>query len=67
MDYVPDVAVGDYVMVQMGFAVSRLSEVEAGDVLDAIQQLVDLSALDPDSLPTGTGALRPAEAEERAQ
>lgn len=59
LDYVPDIEIGDYVMVQMGFAVSRISEDEAGDVLDALGRLVDLSPLDANSLPTGTGALLP--------
>jgi hydrogenase expression/formation protein HypC len=56
MDYVPEVAIGDYVMMQMGFAVSVISEQEAGDVLDALGQMVDLSSLDRDSLPSGSGA-----------
>ncbi|MGA9598293.1 MAG: HypC/HybG/HupF family hydrogenase formation chaperone [Acidimicrobiia bacterium] len=58
LDYVPDATVGDYVMVQMGFAVNRISDEEAGDVLDALEQLVDLSPIDRDSLPSGSGALR---------
>ncbi len=59
MDYVPGVEIGDYVMVQMGFAVSVISEEEAGDVLDALSQMVDLSSLDRDSLPSGSGAFSP--------
>ena len=45
MDYVPGVEAGDYVMVQMGFAVSRISEDEATDVFEALGQIVDLSPL----------------------
>lgn len=60
LDYLPDAEVGDYVMVQMGFAVSRISEEEAGDVLDALGQLTDLSSLDPDTLPTGSGTFASA-------
>jgi len=58
MDYVPGTAVGDFVMVQMGFAVSRISEDEADDVIDALDQIVDLSGLGrlPD---TGTGLVDP--------
>jgi hydrogenase maturation factor len=37
--------VGDFVMVQMGFAVSRISEDEANEVIDALDQIVDLSGL----------------------
>jgi hydrogenase expression/formation protein HypC len=48
MDYVPEAQVGDFVMVQMGFAVSRISETEASDVMTALDRIVDLSALDLD-------------------
>ena len=57
LDYVPEVAIGDYVMVQMGFAVSVLGPEEAGDVLDALGQLTDLSGLDGADLPAGSGFL----------
>jgi hydrogenase expression/formation protein HypC len=46
LDYVPGTAVGDFVMVQMGFAVSNITEAEAGEVLAALGQIVDLSPLD---------------------
>lgn len=55
MDYVPAAEVGDYVMVQMGFAVSVIDEQEAGDVLDALDQLVDLSPLRSADRPVGSG------------
>lgn len=55
MDYVPLAAPGDYVMVQMGFAVSVIDAQEAGDVLDALGQLVDLSPLDSADRPLGSG------------
>jgi hydrogenase expression/formation protein HypC len=45
LDYVPDAAVGDFVMVQMGFAVSKISEEEAAGVLQALSQIIDVSAL----------------------
>jgi hydrogenase expression/formation protein HypC len=45
MDYVPDAQVDDYVMVHMGFAVSVLSDRQADGVLDALDQILDLSPL----------------------
>jgi len=35
--YLPDARVGDYVLVQAGFAVRRLSDVEAREALDLMQ------------------------------
>jgi len=34
--YVPEAAVGDYVIVHAGFAISRLDEVEAQETLDLL-------------------------------
>lgn len=45
MDYVPGTTVGDFVMVQMGFAVSRITGDEADHVMEALDQIVDLSPL----------------------
>lgn len=37
--YIPDAVVGDYVIVHVGFALSRLSEDEARESLDALRDL----------------------------
>jgi len=37
--YVPDVQVGDYVIVHAGFALNRLDETEAAEVFDLLQQI----------------------------
>jgi hydrogenase expression/formation protein HypC len=37
--YVPEVQVGDYVIVHVGFAISRLDEQEAAQVFAYLQQL----------------------------
>jgi hydrogenase expression/formation protein HypC len=37
--YVPDVQVGDYVIVHVGFALRRLSETEAQETLKFLQEL----------------------------
>lgn len=49
VDYVPDVRVGDYVVASLGFAVRLLTEAEAMETYEALEQLYDLSGLD---LPT---------------
>ena len=43
LEYVPEAAVGDYVVVHVGFAISRLSEEEAQETL---KMLREISALD---------------------
>jgi hydrogenase expression/formation protein HypC len=45
--YVPEAGVGDYVIVHVGFAISRVDEAEAARVfsyLDEIEQLGELAA-----------------------
>ena len=37
--YVPEAQVGDYVVVHAGFAISRLDETEAAEVLDLLEQV----------------------------
>ncbi|MEZ5287386.1 MAG: HypC/HybG/HupF family hydrogenase formation chaperone [Vicinamibacterales bacterium] len=43
--YVPDAVVGDYVMVHVGFAISRVDEAEAAQVLDYLRRMGDLAEL----------------------
>jgi hydrogenase expression/formation protein HypC len=44
--YVPDVQVGDYVVVHVGFAISKIDEHEAREVFAFLQQMAALAALD---------------------
>lgn len=37
--YVPEAQVGDYVLVHVGFAISRLDEAEAQEIFSYIQQI----------------------------
>ena len=37
VDFIPDLAVGDYVMVHAGFAIERMSEQEALEGLDLLE------------------------------
>lgn len=40
--YVPDAQVGDYTVIHVGFAISRLSEQEAFESLQTIREMVNL-------------------------
>jgi hydrogenase expression/formation protein HypC len=40
--YVPEVVVGEYVIVHVGFAISRLDEAEAHRTLEILRQMGDL-------------------------
>ncbi len=51
--YVPEAKVGDYVIVHVGFAISRLDESEANQVFDYLRQMEDLSELKQGELPAG--------------
>ena len=44
--YLPDVQVGDYVIVHVGFAISRVSEQEAQEVFGMLRELGELGELD---------------------
>jgi hydrogenase expression/formation protein HypC len=43
--YVPEAAVGDYVIVHVGFALSRLDEDEAQKVFEYLRQMQELGEL----------------------
>ena len=42
LEWVPDVQVGDYVIVHVGFAISKLDEQEALETLSLLEQMGDL-------------------------
>ncbi len=42
LDYVPEAEIGDYVVVHVGFAISRLSEEEAQETLSLIREIMDI-------------------------
>jgi hydrogenase expression/formation protein HypC len=44
--YTPDVQIGEYVIVHVGFAISRVSETEAQEVFKALDELGELGELD---------------------
>ena len=46
--YVPDAKVGDYVIVHVGFALSKMDEKEAQEVFEYLRQIDELSDLEPE-------------------
>ena len=44
--YVPDVKVGDFVLVHVGFAISRVDEAEAHRTFEALKEMSALEELD---------------------
>ncbi len=46
LEYTPEVAVGDYVLVHVGFALSKVDEAEAARTYAALEQLQQLGELD---------------------
>ncbi len=50
--YVPEVQLGDYVLVHVGFAISRIDEQQAMETLAALQEIGELGELGtPDEAP----------------
>lgn len=49
--YVPEAEIGDYVIVHVGFAISRLDEAEAQQVFKYLRQMEDLSELGQEKRP----------------
>ena len=45
--YVPEVQIGDYVIVHVGFALSKVDEVEAQKVFEYLRQMGALDELEP--------------------
>ncbi len=43
--YVPEVAIGDYVVVHVGFAISKVDEQEAAQVFAYLREMDELSEL----------------------
>ena len=46
--YVPEAEVGDYVLVHVGFAISRVDEGEAKQVFEYLRQMGDLEEIEVD-------------------
>ena len=44
--YIPDLEVGEYVLVHVGFAISKIDEEEAREVFKTLKEMGELSDLD---------------------
>lgn len=55
LEYVPDTRVGEYVLVHVGFAISRVDEDEAKKTYAALLELDQLGELDAPEVDDGTG------------
>ena len=53
--YTPEAQVGEYVVVHVGFAISKIDEEEARRVFDYLRETGDLEGID---LPSGGGQAR---------
>ena len=47
LEYVPDAAAGDYVVVHVGFAISKMDEEEAARTYRLLEQMGQLAELGP--------------------
>jgi hydrogenase expression/formation protein HypC len=47
--YVPEAVVGDYVIVHVGFAISRLDETEAFQVFEYLREMDELKEIEENS------------------
>jgi hydrogenase assembly chaperone HypC/HupF len=45
LSFLPDIKVGEYVIVHAGFAISQVDEEEAAKTLEILKQMGDLDAL----------------------
>ena len=51
LEWVPEVRVGDYVIVHVGFALSTLDEAEALETLKMLKEMGELEGEDGDEIP----------------
>lgn len=59
LEYVPETRIGDYVLVHVGFAISRVNEEEAHRTYQALAELNQLTELDvPEISEAGASSFR---------
>ncbi len=51
LEYLPEAGLGDYVLVHVGFAISRVDEEEAARTYQALREMDQLAELEADGLP----------------
>ncbi len=42
LEYVPEIEIGEYVIVHVGFAINQMSEEEAKETLDLLRQIISI-------------------------
>jgi hydrogenase expression/formation protein HypC len=52
--YVPEAQVGDYVIVHVGFAISRVDEAEARQIFSYLDEIGELAEVDERGMPNDT-------------
>jgi len=58
--YVPEAQLGDYVIVHVGFALSRVDEAEAHQVFEYLREMQELSELDGSAASAPPASPRPS-------
>jgi len=58
--YVPEAVIGDYVIVHVGFALSRVDEAEAQQVFAYLREMQELIELEPDGARVSPAAPAPS-------
>ena len=56
LEYVPDAKFGDYVLVHVGFAISKVDEAEAARTYRYLEEMGQLSEVDSDDIDTSPEA-----------
>jgi hydrogenase expression/formation protein HypC len=51
LEYIPDAKLGDYVMVHVGFAISKVDEDEAARTYRYLEEMGQLTEVDSDEIP----------------
>lgn len=59
LDFVPEAGVGDYVIVHVGFALSKVDEKEAQEVFSYLKQMGELAELEEAKDPSRAPAENP--------
>jgi len=49
--YVPEAQIGDYVLVHVGFAISKIDEEEAQEVFEYLRQMEEMAELEENGIP----------------
>lgn len=58
LEYTPEVEVGNYVLVHVGFALSKVDEEEAQRTFELLQEMDQLGELDEPSIESSAGESR---------